>query len=112
VLGQRLIRRPVHAARVELARAITSRGDVTLGAAYTGRTDDRNFSAFPAAPVVLNARTLVDGAVNVRLSDESAGVPLRARLRVENLAGTRYQGIFGYQAPGRVVRLGLTLGQP
>ncbi|MEK7240613.1 MAG: TonB-dependent receptor [Gemmatimonadota bacterium] len=112
VLGQRLIRRPAHAARVEFVRSLGTRAGVTAGAAYTGKADDRNFGVYPAEPVVLPARTLVDLASLVRLSASGARVPLSARVRIDNLTGVRYQGIYGFRAPGRAVRLGLTLGNP
>ena len=112
VLGQSLIRRPRHTARVEFSRDLGARAELTAGAAFTGRSDDRNFSAYPAEPVVMPARTLIDVAATVRLSAPGARVPLAARLRADNLGGTRYQAIHGFQAPGRALRLGITLGQP
>jgi outer membrane cobalamin receptor len=112
VLGQRLIRRPEHAMRFEFARSLGARAGVTVGAAYTGKSDDRNFGVYPAEPVVLAARTLVDLASVVRLSASGARVPLSARVRFDNLTGVRYQGIYGFRAPGRAFRLGLTLGSP
>jgi vitamin B12 transporter len=111
-LGKRLIRRPAHTARVEFSRSVGARADVTAGAAYTGTADDRNFGVYPAEPVVMPARTLIDVSSNVRLSPLGAHVPLSARVRVDNLTSRRYQGIYGFQAPGRVVRLGLTFGHP
>jgi len=112
VLGQPLIRRPAHTARVELARALAPRADVVVGAAYTGRAQDRNFAAWPAAPVVLPAHTLVDLAANVRLTDSRARMPLRVRLRADNLTNVQYQGVYAFQAPGRVLKVGLTVGSP
>ena len=112
VLGQPLIRRPAHAARIELGRRLGARANLTLGASYTGRAADRDFSGWPAKPVMMPARTLVDVASTVRLSARDARLPLHAILRVENLGGTKYQGIYGFAAPGRVIKAGLTLGQP
>ncbi|HEY3286516.1 MAG TPA: TonB-dependent receptor [Gemmatimonadaceae bacterium] len=112
VLGQPLVRRPARTARVELSRPLARRGDVALGAAYTGATPDRDFSGWPAKPVMLPARTLVDLSANVRLSGARAPVPVFARLRGDNLTGVDYQAIFGYRAPGRSLRLGVTVGHP
>jgi vitamin B12 transporter len=112
VLGEALVRRPAQSARIELARAISHRANVTVGAAYTGRTHDRNFSAYPAEPVVLDAHTLVDVAATLRLSSATARVPVAARLRADNLTDVSYQGIYGFQAPGRTLKVGVTLGQP
>lgn len=112
VRGQPLMRRPAHSARVELSRRVASRADLVMGAAYTGRAHDRDYSAWPAKPVVLPSRTLVDLAANVRLSATDAPVPLSARLRADNLTDVEYQGIYGFRAPGRTIRVGLTLGRP
>ncbi|MHB1069437.1 MAG: hypothetical protein ACYC1W_06220 [Gemmatimonadaceae bacterium] len=88
------------------------RADLVVGAAYTGRAHDRDYSAWPAKPVELPARTLVDLAANVRLSATDASVPVSARLRAENLTNIAYQGIYGFRAPGRTLRVGLTVGRP
>lgn len=112
VRGQPLMRRPAHSARVELSRRVASRADVVVGAAYTGRAHDRDYAAWPAKPVELPARTLVDVAANVRLSTADAPVPVNARLRADNLTDVEYQGIYGFRAPGRSIRVGLTIGRP
>jgi len=112
VLGSSLVRRPAHAGRLELGRTMARRVDVVVGAAYTGRAEDRDFSAWPAVPVVLPAHTLVDLAATVRLSGAGARVPLQARVRGDNLTNVDYQGIYGFRAPGRSLRVGLTVGTP
>lgn len=112
VLGQPLIRRPAHAARLEVSRALATRGALTAGAAYTGRAYDRNYAAWPAVAVTLPARTLVDVAATWRLSGSNAGVPVNARLRVDNVTNVAYDGIYGFRAPGRSLRAGLTVGRP
>ncbi|MBI5601658.1 MAG: TonB-dependent receptor [Gemmatimonadetes bacterium] len=112
VRGQPLMRRPAHTARVELSRRVASRAHLVVGAAYTGRAHDRDYSAWPAKPVELPARTLVDVAANVRLSAADASVPVHARLRADNVTDVAYQGIYGFRAPGRSLRAGLTIGRP
>ncbi|MDP1890413.1 MAG: TonB-dependent receptor [Gemmatimonadaceae bacterium] len=112
VRGQPLVRRPAHSARVELSRRVATRADLVVGAAYTGRAHDRDYAAWPAKPVELPARTLVDLAANLRLTAADAPVPVNARLRVDNLSNVEYQGIYGFRAPGRSLRVGLTLGRP
>ncbi|MHB1311813.1 MAG: TonB-dependent receptor plug domain-containing protein [Gemmatimonadaceae bacterium] len=111
VLGQPLVRRPEHVARLELGRSLGARATLTAGASYTGRAADRDFSGWPAKPVMMPARTLVDLASMVRLSSPGARVPVHAQLRIDNLGGTKYQGIYGFAAPGRVIRAGITIGQ-
>jgi vitamin B12 transporter len=110
VHGQPLVRRPAHAGRVELARRLAERADVTVGATYTGRAPDRDYSAYPATSVILPAHTLLDLTLTGRLSPLAARVPVRARLRADNLTNAYYQGIYGFRAPGRSLRLGLTIG--
>jgi len=112
VLGAPLIRRPAHTARAEFARGVGKRAEVAVGASYTGEAQDRDYSAWPAKAVTLPARTLVDLAVNVRLSARTAAIPVHARLRGDNLTNVTYEGIHGFQAPGRALRIGLTVGQP
>ncbi|MBI2408023.1 MAG: TonB-dependent receptor [Gemmatimonadetes bacterium] len=111
VLGEPLMRRPAQTARVELARSV-GRADVVLGASYTGIAHDRDFAAWPAKPVELPAHTLVDLAANLRLSAAQARVPMHLRLRGDNLTAVEYQGIYGFRAPGRALRVGLTVGTP
>jgi vitamin B12 transporter len=112
VLGEPLIRRPAHTARAEYARRVGARADVAVGASYTGLAHDRDYSAWPATAVTLPAHTLFDLAVSVRLSARAAAIPVHARVRGDNLTNVAYQGIQGFAAPGRSVRLGLTLGRP
>jgi vitamin B12 transporter len=112
VRGQPLVRRPAHTARVELSRRVASRADVVVGAAYIGESHDRDYAAWPAKPVVLPARTLVDVSASVRLSSTDAPVPVSARLRADNLTDVEYEGIYGFRAPGRSIRAGLTIGRP
>lgn len=113
VRGEPLMRRPRHAARLDLARAIVrTRGEVALGIAYTSQATDRDFSAWPTKPVTLPARTLVDVSANVRLTEARARIPVQLRIRGENLTGVDYQAVFGFRAPGRQLRAGLTVGTP
>jgi outer membrane cobalamin receptor len=35
-----------------------------------------------------------------------------ARLRADNLTDVEYEGIYGFRAPGRSIRAGLTIGRP
>ena len=112
VLGQPLMRRPAHSVRLEFAREILSRAKLILGAAYASRAYDRDYSQWPAVPVALPPRTLVDLSVNARLSSPAARVPVHAHLRADNLTNVDYQGIYGFRAPGRSMRVGVTLGQP
>jgi vitamin B12 transporter len=112
VRGQPLMRRPEHSARLELARRVAARAEIAFGASYTGRASDRDYAQWPAAPVWLRAHTLLDLAVQARLSPVGARVPVSVRLRGDNLTNVAYQGVFGFRAPGRSLRAGVTIGQP
>ena len=112
VLGQPMMRRPEHSARLELARPVAGRAEIALGASYTSRSADRDYAQWPAAPVWLRAHTLVDLAVQARLSPVGARIPVSMRVRGDNLANVAYQGVFGFRAPGRAWRAGVTIGQP
>ncbi|MBW7935460.1 MAG: TonB-dependent receptor, partial [Gemmatimonadaceae bacterium] len=112
VLHEPLMRRPERTARVDLSRAVGTRATVALGVAYTGEAQDRDYASWPAKPVTLPAHTLVDLSANVRVTGPGATVPVHARLRGENLTGVEYQSIFGFRAPGRTVRVGVTIGRP
>ena len=108
VAGGRLIRRPEHSASVQLSRTVADLGTFSAIATRTGEREDRDFSAFPATPVMLAPFTTVD------LSAEF-GLPARLlpsarlQLRVENVGDVRYERIVGFAAPGRAFYAGVKL---
>jgi outer membrane cobalamin receptor len=55
----------------------------------------------------------VDAAAEVGLPSFSGATAVTLTARVENALGRRYQSVFGYDAPGRVLLLGAraTLGR-
>jgi vitamin B12 transporter len=71
---------------------------------YTGARDDRDFSTFPAAPVVLPSWTRVDVAITKAIE---LGARFELRARIENLLGSRYEEIANYPAAGRSLTIGV-----
>ena len=110
VEGERLLRRPTSLAAVGVTRTFDDRGSLALRVNYTGRRDDRDFSTFPATPLVLPSYTTVNLATELALlrpSQHRTGVTLTAR--AENLLDEEYQPVLGFTAPGRTVLVGLRL---
>lgn len=107
VAGERLLRRPSQT--TTLGVVATPREGVALHASLTriGRRDDRDFSTFPAKPVVLDAWTRADLDVRVRVRND-----LEVTGRVENALDRDYQEVFGFGAMGRSVLLGVRATLP
>jgi vitamin B12 transporter len=106
-LGESLIRRPTTSWNAALAATSRSHGEFDLGVSYVGRRADRDFRTFPAVAVVMPAYLRVDAGATYPLAARASGHGAALTLRVQNVAGTRYQSVFNFLAPGRVVGLGL-----
>ena len=85
------------------------RGNVGAVVSLVGGREDVDFGAgFPAPRVTLGSYATVDVSADYRLPDLGrAGA--RFVLKLENLLDADYEGIVGFPAPGRVVRLGLAV---
>ena len=111
VRGEQLIRRPARTASGTLAWSSTP-GSISVTAIRTGYRTDRNFSAFPAIPVLLDPYTKVDASGEWSVIRESAVRPsVAVTLRVENAGNTGYQQIYGYRTPGRTLLAGVSIGR-
>ncbi|OYV64366.1 MAG: hypothetical protein B7Z72_13330, partial [Gemmatimonadetes bacterium 21-71-4] len=108
-LGQPLIRRPATSWNAGLSAASPSLGSLDLRLRYVGRRDDRDFRAYPAVPVTLPAYTLVDLGGTYPVDRAPGGRGTTLTLRIQNLTGVRYQSVFNFLAPGRMILLGLRL---
>jgi vitamin B12 transporter len=110
VPGDRLIRRADRAGSLTVLARPSFRisGSGTLN--YVGRRSDRDFSTFPAAPLMLGGYATADAAGEYRISPTSGANALFLTLRVENLLDRQYQEVAGFQATGRVVTAGLRFG--
>ena len=108
VAGGPLLRRPEHLASLHLTTRLGDAGTIILTATRVGAREDRDFSAFPAAVVELPAHLTVDLATDLALPAAwFAGG--RLLLRADNVLGTAYQPIHGFDAPGRTLYAGLKL---
>jgi vitamin B12 transporter len=113
VAGEPLIRRPRHT--LTASATVQAGGDATLtvGATRVGARADRDFSAFPAAPVTLSAYTdLFAGGEAGILGGDGDGTAVTLTFRGENLLDRAYDQVFGFRAPGRALTVGarVTLG--
>jgi vitamin B12 transporter len=106
--GERELRRPPHAGKVDLAYDFMGgRGTATIGAIYNGRMDDLAFRMpffFPTERVPLEAYWLLNATVSYKLSP---GVEVFGR--VENLLDRHYQEVYGFEAPPIAAYAGLKL---
>ena len=110
VKGDRLLRRPTHLASLRMTEVTSSKRTFELQLTYTGSRDDRDFSTFPATPVVMKAFARIDASWQQPLtrSAEDDGPVLITR--VENALNTNYQQTLGFRAPGRTLYIGIRLG--
>lgn len=106
VQGGRLLRRPEHVTTLQLTRAIGTWGTVSATAIRTGTREDRDFATFPATVVFLAPFLTVDLGAEVRVP-EGLLPAASLQLRADNLANARYQQVAGFDAPGRVLYVGL-----
>jgi vitamin B12 transporter len=107
--GLPLIRRPAHAARLDLEWAPRAWGSAALSTSYVGHRDDQNFADFPAIRVRLPAYTRVDVALRAELwrARQVPGLSLTARL--QNALNTRYEEVLHFAAPRRTLLVGAEL---
>ncbi len=108
-LGQPLIRRPATSWNAALSGSSSSRGSLDVQFMYVGQRADRDFRPYPAVPVTLPAYLRVDLGAAYPLTLLPAGRGTTLTLRVQNLAGARYQSVFNFLAPGRTVMAGMRL---
>ncbi|GDX86623.1 hypothetical protein LBMAG44_05360 [Gemmatimonadota bacterium] len=100
---ERLIRRPPHTISASVARAFAKDGSVQLVARRVGERSDRDFSAYPAASVILPAHTKVDLSFNVPVR----GHGLSLTGRIDNLFAARYDEVARFRAPGTIAVIGV-----
>ena len=104
--GGRELRRPRHLANVSLRAELAPRWSVGVAVAHAGSSADRDFAAFPARPVTLDAfRTVrADASYEFRRGR-------RLRLIVDNALDADATTVYGYNAPGRSALLKFELGE-
>lgn len=102
--GERLIRRPKHAAEVSLSGRVFDQATLGGSVVYMGTRDDVDFNQFPARRVELPAYATVDLATEVDVIRGGAGSPgLSAVVRVENLFDQNYDQVVGFRGRRRGV---------
>jgi vitamin B12 transporter len=106
VQGRRLLRRPSVMGSLSAVSRLTPRLETDARLLVVGARDDRDFSGFPARPVVLPAYQRVDAGIAYRVS-ATPRASLIVFLRAENLFAERYEEIANFASPGRSIALGL-----
>lgn len=98
---RKLVRRPSHIGSV-VANVDLGALDVNVGAYYTGRQDDLDFSTFPSRQRTLSSYWLVNVGVSMEVNDR-----LRLYARVENVNDKSYTDVIGFGALERTGALGI-----
>ncbi|MGQ0639498.1 MAG: TonB-dependent receptor plug domain-containing protein [Gemmatimonadaceae bacterium] len=104
VKGNRLLRRPSVTAALTGRSNLTTRLTADARLLHVGSRDDRDFSGFPAKPVLLESYRRLDAGLAYRLTSNVPSLSLF--VRVENLLGGDYQEVMNFRAPGRTILLG------
>lgn len=108
VQGNRLLRRPSVTGALTGSTRLLSRLTVDGRLLVVGSRDDRDFSGFPAKPVVLGSYRRLEGGLAYRLTNGALrGPSLTLYVRAENVLGTKYQEIMNFAAPRRTLTLGI-----
>lgn len=111
VNGGRLLRRPPLTLALGALFSRIPRTRIDFAVTRVGTRDDRDFSGFPAKPVVLPAYSRVDVGGDFTPGFGQGFWRFTAvTLRVENGLAADYQDIANFSAPGRVILVGLRLG--
>ncbi len=111
VEGQSLLRRPDQSGRLGVGVTLTDGIRVDGVLRHVGERDDRDFNAFPAEAVTLEAYDLLDLSLSARIIQPTEGRPgFDLTLRAENLTDEEFQEIFGFGAPGRGLYVGGRIG--
>jgi vitamin B12 transporter len=107
VKGNRLLRRPATLATGTMALDLPGQTTADALVTWTGRRDDRDFSVFPAEPVVLPAWSRVDIGITRQIQQSWSSARFELHLRLENVFGAGYEEIANYPAPGRSLTIAL-----
>ena len=91
----REVRRPRHQGSVTMRRAVSRLVSLGLGLTHSGTSLDRDFSTYPATPVVLDGFRLLRADVKIQPSPRWG-----IQLLVENALDEDYATVFGYRSPG------------
>ena len=106
VEGAALLRRPRHTVAGTAFYRVSARVGVDVGLRRVGEREDRDFSSFPATPVILPAYTVLDISASFDIAGGGGRPGFALTARAENLLGTEYEEIWGFPAPGRGLYFG------
>lgn len=104
--GRKLVRRPDYTASLT-ASWRTRRFGLAATAHHVSDREDLDFSAWPAARVVLDSYTRIDVSANAPLGRTG----LRGTLKMENLLDTAFEEVHNFPARGRAIFVGLSFGR-
>jgi vitamin B12 transporter len=107
--GRPLVRRPKHSATITVTARPTAALSLGADAQYVGRRDDLDFRAFPARRVRVDAYTLLNLSAEYDLRSR-VGQPVTLTARVANALDARYQAVFNFRAPRRMILVGVRVG--
>lgn len=111
VQGRPLVRRPAHAARLDVRYAPRGRGSVDVAVRYVGDRDDLDFSGPSARRTTLPAHVVADlGAALALLRPEGRRPAVSALLRIDNIFDETYEEIVNFPARGRTLLFGARVG--
>jgi vitamin B12 transporter len=105
VVGEPLLRRAEWLATLGATQRIAGGLYVGATAQYTGERRDYDFGVNDF--VELDPYTTLDAFANFELPLRSSSFGVTATIRAENVFDTEYQHVFGFDAPGRLLLLGL-----
>ncbi len=100
----RLLRRPRHQVGTALIYQHTPQQEWRLNVRYTGSSEDKDFSQYPAPRVTLPAYWLVDAKWHYQWREDIA-----INAAIHNLFDERYETAYGYGQRGRRASLGVRI---
>ena len=107
--GDRLLRRPTHAASLRVGYGVAGRGNVNAAVNYAGDRDDLDFAAGKRA--TLPPYTIIDLAAEYDLVAADRGKrALALSARLNNALNKQYAAVVGFRSPGRSVLIGVRVG--
>jgi vitamin B12 transporter len=107
--GDRLLRRPTHAASLRVGYGFAGRGTVHAVANYVGDRDDLDFTA--GKRVTLPPYTTIDLAAEYDLVAADGGKrALTVSARLTNALDKQYAAVAGFPSPGRSLLVGVRVG--
>ncbi len=108
VEGERLLRRPTHAARLAIIASLGRRATLSGTLRYVGDRDDRDFTSFPAAAVTLSPYAVLDLSAEATIWGSAASSRrLAMTVSVRDLLDRQPADVFGFLSPGRTVMAGV-----